>query len=313
MKFCFRVVVHVIINLVVVLSFFPILWRNVINLDDVNHLGSHFLTMLSIVSFLVIPLIPLPLSSLLNHILHRNHIHDWEEAEWISLHVGNICATVLAYAVLFYPRDSVDFKSFFNGDSALAHVVIVAEFLLILIGGLIAHACLQSGKLAGRHFFRLAINASISYLSIYYISFVTTMFINMITSFLLMIFMPFIIVVILLDLVVPALLCYWWIFYINDWLDIFDWAKLEERDGFYSQLIGVAMAALATVIEHFKVQYVSKVSGGWIAINIAPNFSFYSFLTCLGVMVACIFFRYRRQRKLALQKQSSETAQLGGQ
>ena len=296
MRCFFRVVTHITINIIVVLSFFPSLWHHAVNPHDVNVPSGQFMTMLSIIIFLVIPLIPLPISSVLNRLLHPTNIPNSEEAEWTSLHLGNICASVVAYIVLFYPRDRDAARVFFDVDSALAHGVIVAEFLCILMAGLIANRCFQTWEAAGRCFFRIALNAIFTYFSLYYLSFI---------SMALVFIVPWPVIIGLFAFLVPGILGYWWVYAMNDWLNMFDWARMEKQETFHSLLVGTNVAAIATLIQSFKIQNLSEFPDAWM--NPFPGFidyfpPFFTFLACLGMLVTAISFRIRRQKQAALRK-----------
>lgn len=290
MKFFIQIVIYVFIDVMVVLGFFPSLWRNVVNPKDLNVPAGQFLTMLSIIAFLVIPLIPLPISSVLNRLLHPTNTPNCEERAWTSLHLGNICASVVAYIVLFFPRDRDAARIFFDGDSALAHGVIVAEFLCILMAGLIANRCFQTWEAVARHLFRLALNAIFTYFSLYYLSFMSTP----LAAFM---FGP--VIISLFAILVTGMLGYWLVHAMNNCLNLFAWVRLEDEEAFYSLLGGASLAALATLIQSYKIQNVSLSREAWM--HMLPDYygyflSYFSFLACLGMLAAAIGSRIHEKR-----------------
>ena len=75
---------------------------------------------------------------------------------------------------------------------------------------------------------------------------------------------------------------------------------MEKQETFHSLLVGTSVAAIATLIQSFKIQNLSEFPDAWM--NPFPDFidyfpPFFTFLACLGMLVAAIGFRIRRKSR----------------
>lgn len=277
MKYLVRIPINAIINLMVVLGPFSNLWEKILNAKDLNHSGGIFSTMFSILTLLTLPLIALAISSFVNRLMSQHSWDDWTEQEvWDCLHIGNLCAALVAFLLFFYPEEGIQRSGL--SLSILTHSLIVLEFFVILILGYLSQWNIESFENAGRYYLRITITAMVTYLSMYYTVIVTVLMLG---------FIPY------LNMLVPIFLIYWWVYSMNNSFNMINWSTMEEKHGDYCLQIGVVIAALAAFLHTIKTEHMNREH----YIALLPMFTTMTFVCCLGVVIATIIYRIRRQEK----------------
>lgn len=281
MKYLVRIPINAVINLMVVLSSFSSLWEKILDPRDNSQSGGVSQTMFSIIILLTLPLIVLAITSSVNKLMNKYSWDDWTEQEvWDCLHIGNLCAALVAFLIYFYPKEGI--QRIELSLSELTHSLIVLEFFVILILGYLSQWHIESFEDAGRYCIRITINAIVTYLSMYYTVIVATLMLG---------FIP--ILGIVLIFVVPVFLIYWWVYSMNTWLEMTNWAKVEEKHGESCLQIGAVLAALAAFLHTIKTEHINREH----FIVLLPIFTTMTFVCSLGLVVAIIIYRIHRQEE----------------